>query len=257
MSTESPLNAKESAPDIPLEAQEYDSTSPKHSQPQANSALPKDGLSDGSPPLPVQRINESWSDDVKKKGKRKKKGRKKKGKAGGRVAAKPRAVLPQPGQAIEDKPLTSGDSGRDPQAGEEGVCSTGCDRIGLHPEAYKNVDQKGTTEETQPIEGVEDVLGEGPIEEVETRAAAYAKVKAVWEKAGDVCVRVYARPLNPRLVLVEWEGEDGVEKHGKIVVGERQRGMFGPGKVVWVRGPLVGDRWVLAGKYNFLGNRVS
>jgi hypothetical protein len=123
--------------------------------------------------------------------------------------------------------------------------------------ADKNVDQKEPVVETEPVEGVEDVLKEDGIEEVVTRAEGYAKIRCVWEAAGDVCVRVYARPLNPRLILVEWEGDDGVEKHGRIVVGERQRGMFGPGKVVWVRGPLVGDRWLLAGKYNFLGNRVS
>ena len=247
MSTESPLNAKESAPDSPIEAQEYDPINPKHSHPlDPIQDLAKDKPTDGFPPLPFSGTS------IPNKGKgRKRKGKKKK--TGKRNAAKPLAILPHPENKSQSLALGHDTATQSQAGGEEGFRRVGPDGIGLHWQANKNVDQKEPAFETEPVEGVEDVS----LDEVQTRAAVYAKVKAVWEQAGDICVRVYARPLNPRLVLVEWEGEDGVEKHGKIVVNERQRGMFGPGKVVWVRGPLVGDRWLLAGKYNFLGNRVS
>lgn len=256
MSTNNPLNATQSLPDSPLEATVSPSI-PSKAIPDHAKDKPLPSPSDGFPPSPLSGINVSGSDDAKKGKAKRRKGKRKGLKAGKRLSTKPLPILTSPDNKSQSLSFLDTATQSQPQVGEEGVGGPGQDGIGLHPVTNKNVDQKEPVVETEPVEGVEDVLKEDGIEEVVTRAEGYAKIRCVWEAAGDVCVRVYARPLNPRLILVEWEGEDGVEKHGRIVVNERQRGMFGPGKVVWVRGPLVGDKWLLAGKYNFLGNRVS
>lgn len=254
MSTQSPDNATQS-----LQDSHKETDSP--SSPSKASLTDASGIVSGtvagivSPPLPTANSKHNVGRKAKKRKGRK--GKRKPRLAGKPSGSKPQASIIETGTETQSQEQTTQPPATDHPAGEEGVCGPGQDGIGLHSLASKNVDKKRIGEETRPIEGVEDVLLGDGIEEVQTRAGIYAGVKARWVKAGDVCVRVYARPLNPRLILVEWEGEDGVEKHGRIVVNERQRGMFGPGKVVWVKGPLVGDKWLLAGKYNFLGNRVS
>lgn len=75
---------------------------------------------------------------------------------------------------------------------------------------------------------------------------------AHWRAIGDVEVVVYARPLNPRLLLVQFD--DG--SHGRVVMSPRERTVFTVKKRLWVR-PLQKDVYMLAGRYNRFGVRYA
>lgn len=75
---------------------------------------------------------------------------------------------------------------------------------------------------------------------------------AHWRATGDVEVVVYARPLNPRMLLVQFD--DG--SHGRVVMSPREREMFSVKKRLWVR-RLQKDVCMLAGRYNRFGVRCA
>jgi hypothetical protein len=75
---------------------------------------------------------------------------------------------------------------------------------------------------------------------------------AHWRACGDVEVVVYARPLNPRLLLVQFD--DG--SHGRVVMSPRERTVFTVKKRLWVR-LLQKDVYMLAGRYNRFGVRYA
>lgn len=272
-------------PSLSVAGQTPESPEPT-SQPDSLTATKAD--SSAGPFNPLSSPTNSKHSVGRKAGKGKKKPRKKKGKTGPRLTAWGRALVAGHDQALATQAIVLGNHAEtqsqeatspvaSPQAGGGGVAAIAAMECGLHSPSSKIVGEKEPAADSpiedepvdveqdkkvvEPIEklvkAIREEDGEEKEEEVWTRARAWAEQKAKWEASGEVMVRVYARPLNPRLIMVEVEGEDGVERHGRIVVNERQRGMFGPGKLVWVRGPLVGVKWELAGKYNFVGNRVA
>jgi hypothetical protein len=73
----------------------------------------------------------------------------------------------------------------------------------------------------------------------------------IWRNAGDINVLVYARPLHPRMLLVQLD--DG--SHGRCLLHPTARARFSVGKRIWVRHERK-DLYVLAGRYNRWGSRV-
>ena len=73
----------------------------------------------------------------------------------------------------------------------------------------------------------------------------------IWRNAGDINVLVYARPLHPRMLLVQLD--DG--SHGRCLLHPTARARFSVGKRIWVRHERK-DLYVLAGRYNRWGARV-
>jgi hypothetical protein len=242
----------------------------KEEQPRQPDSLPI--ISDATPAFSASEVqtdkpsfpptgNEYLTSLVKKASIKKKKGKKKRKKVATWKAGRAGSVLTQ--EPCTLSPIDTESQSHvaiGPHVGGEGVAAVPAMEVGFDSPTDKNVDQKGIGGDDEPtddsvlvVDGDEDTKQA----DIQTRAQAWAKQKAEWEAKGDVMVRVYARPLNPLLVLVEMEDEKGeVARHGRIVVTPKHREMFGPGKLIWVRGPLVGDKWVLAGKYNFTGHRV-
>lgn len=68
--------------------------------------------------------------------------------------------------------------------------------------------------------------------------------------AGEIPCTIYAKPLNPRLLLVQFSDDS----RGKVVIRPAERAMFGPGKRIWVKAVEKGV-YVLAGRYNRFGAR--
>jgi hypothetical protein len=68
--------------------------------------------------------------------------------------------------------------------------------------------------------------------------------------AGEIPCLIYAKPLNPRLLLVQFSDNS----RGKVVIRPVERAMFGPGKRIWVKAIERGI-YVLAGRYNRFGAR--
>lgn len=70
-------------------------------------------------------------------------------------------------------------------------------------------------------------------------------------KDGSFRAVVYARPLNPRLLLVNF----GHKSHGRLVIAHSERGKFSVGQEVWVKNAGGKDLYLLAGVYNRFGKR--
>ena len=64
---------------------------------------------------------------------------------------------------------------------------------------------------------------------------------------------IYARPFNPRLLLVVFSSGT----HGRLVVGQSDRVRFSIGAEVWVKPAGGSDLYVLAGAYNRFGKRCK
>jgi len=77
-------------------------------------------------------------------------------------------------------------------------------------------------------------------------------VESKWRQSGEVEVVIYARPLNPRMLLIKFDAQS----HGKLVVSPRERAAFNVGQRVWVR-PVERGVYGLAGRYNIRGRRVA
>lgn len=77
-------------------------------------------------------------------------------------------------------------------------------------------------------------------------------VESKWREAGEHEVVIYARPLNPRMLLIKFDDGD----HGKLIVSPRERAAFNVGQRVWVR-PVERGVYGLAGRYNIRGRRVA
>lgn len=73
-----------------------------------------------------------------------------------------------------------------------------------------------------------------------------------WAKAGDINVLVYARPVNPRLLLITLD--DGT--HGRCLMHPVDRQRFSVGKRIWVRHERK-DIYRLTGRYNRWGSRCG
>jgi len=73
-----------------------------------------------------------------------------------------------------------------------------------------------------------------------------------WSKAGDINVLVYARPVNPRLLLITLD--DGT--HGRCLMHPVDRQRFSVGKRIWVRHERK-DIYRLTGRYNRWGSRCA
>jgi hypothetical protein len=113
--------------------------------------------------------------------------------------------------------------------------------------ASKNPPQKGLT----PLESmiVADRLGVS--EPVVAPLPTPSCQEEIWRNAGDINVLVYARPLHPRMLLVQLD--DG--SHGRCLLHPTARARFSVGKRIWVRHERK-DLYVLAGRYNRWGSRV-
>lgn len=70
-------------------------------------------------------------------------------------------------------------------------------------------------------------------------------------KDGSFRAVVYARPLNPRLLLLNF----GHKSHGRLVIAHSERGKFSVGQEVWVKNAGGKDLYILAGAYNRFGKR--
>ena len=77
-------------------------------------------------------------------------------------------------------------------------------------------------------------------------------VESKWRESGEYEVVIYARPLNPRMLLIKFDDKS----HGKLVVSPRERAAFNVGQRVWVR-PVERGVYGLAGRYNIRGRRVA
>lgn len=64
---------------------------------------------------------------------------------------------------------------------------------------------------------------------------------------------VYARPVNPRMLLVVFEDET----HGQLIVSPMDKARFSIGSEVWATPDGLKGRHALAGRYNRFGRRVS
>lgn len=115
----------------------------------------------------------------------------------------------------------------------------------IDPLASQNSHQKGLTAPPSPDSSP--VLPDIPVSPVVAH-----DTPAHWRAIGDVEVVVYARPLNPRLLLVQFD--DG--SHGRVVMSPRERTVFTVKKRLWVR-PLQKDVYMLAGRYNRFGVRYA
>ena len=73
-----------------------------------------------------------------------------------------------------------------------------------------------------------------------------------WAKAGDINVLVYARPVNPRMLLITLD--DG--SHGRCLMHPADRQRFSVGKRIWVRHERK-DVYRLTGRYNRWGGRCA
>ena len=73
-----------------------------------------------------------------------------------------------------------------------------------------------------------------------------------WAKAGDINVLVYARPINPRMLLITLD--DGT--HGRCLMHPADRQRFSVGKRIWVRHERK-DVYRLTGRYNRWGSRCA
>lgn len=73
-----------------------------------------------------------------------------------------------------------------------------------------------------------------------------------WAKSGDINVLVYARPVNPRLLLITLD--DGT--HGRCLMHPVDRQRFSVGKRIWVRHERK-DIYRLTGRYNRWGGRCA
>lgn len=73
-----------------------------------------------------------------------------------------------------------------------------------------------------------------------------------WSKAGDINVLVYARPVNPRMLLITLD--DG--SHGRCLMHPADRQRFSVGKRIWVRHERK-DVYRLVGRYNRWGGRCA
>ena len=62
---------------------------------------------------------------------------------------------------------------------------------------------------------------------------------------------VYARPFNPRMLLLQFANGD----HGRLVVSPGERGLFNIGAEVWVKPAGGKDFYILCGVYNRYGTR--
>jgi hypothetical protein len=115
----------------------------------------------------------------------------------------------------------------------------------IDPLASENSHQKGLPQLDAPSSAP--VIPDLPVSPVVAH-----DTPAHWRACGDVEVVVYARPLNPRLLLVQFD--DG--SHGRVVMSPREREVFTVKKRLWVR-PLQKDVYMLAGRYNRLGVRYA
>ncbi len=115
----------------------------------------------------------------------------------------------------------------------------------IDPLPSENSHQKGLA--APPAPTVPDITPDAPVAPVLPH-----DTPAHWRACGDMDVVVYARPLNPRLLLVQFD--DG--SHGRVVMSPRERAVFTVKKRLWVR-PLQKDVYMLAGRYNRFGVRYA
>lgn len=125
----------------------------------------------------------------------------------------------------------------------------------------KNSPQKGLPQSSHPVKIAENVTIEVPNDikfdkwvdvTIPAGAETAVPVESKWREAGEHEVVIYARPLNPRMLLIKFDDGD----HGKLIVSPRERAAFNVGQRVWVR-PVERGVYGLAGRYNIRGRRVA
>lgn len=145
-------------------------------------------------------------------------------------------------------PLAKGGRGsRKPAAGKSTIDSP----------ASKNSDQKGLSDLSDPSgTTLATVDAAGYAVPVVPAAAltppAPLSDEEKWSKSGDINVLVYARPVNPRLLLITLD--DGA--HGRCLMHPVDRQRFSVGKRIWVRHERK-DIYRLTGRYNRWGSRCG
>lgn len=121
--------------------------------------------------------------------------------------------------------------------------------------ASKNSTQKGLSELPAPVSDVVAVVPESPKgggNLPPSPAPAPLSDEERWAKGGDINVLVYARPVNPRLLLITLD--DGT--HGRCLMHPVDRQRFSVGKRIWVRHERK-DIYRLTGRYNRWGSRCA
>jgi hypothetical protein len=123
----------------------------------------------------------------------------------------------------------------------------------IDPLASQNSHQKGLTDAATVGDGTNSTVTVVSLHtDIPVAPVVPHDTPAHWRAIGDVEVVVYARPLNPRLLLVQFD--DG--SHGRVVMSPREREVFTVKKRLWVR-PLQKDVYMLAGRYNRFGVRYA
>jgi hypothetical protein len=131
--------------------------------------------------------------------------------------------------------------------GRGGSAKRRAGKVIIDSQPSKNPPQKGLT----PHPPVVVVAGLGFPDVPPLPAPAPSCQEEIWRNAGDINALVYARPLHPRMLLVQLD--DG--SHGRCLLHPTDRARFSVGKRIWVRHERK-DLYVLAGRYNRWGVRV-
>lgn len=148
-------------------------------------------------------------------------------------------------------PLAKGGRGsRKPAAGKSTIDSP----------ASKNSAQKGLSDLIAPpdpvVITVTSTVHDATVDPTHPLAHAPAPAplsdEERWSKSGDINVLVYARPVNPRLLLITLD--DGT--HGRCLMHPADRQRFSVGKRIWVRHERK-DVYRLVGRYNRWGSRCA
>ena len=120
--------------------------------------------------------------------------------------------------------------------------------------ASKNSPQKGLTEpraatDSRELHVADAISGVPPAPAVDQLPVMSDEDR--WRNAGDINVLVYARPVHPRMLLIQLD--DG--SHGRCMMHPSDRVRFSVNKRIWVRHDRK-DIYQLAGRYNRWGARV-
>lgn len=138
--------------------------------------------------------------------------------------------------------------------GGRGSGKRGARKVIIDSPASKNSPQKGLTEpladaDSRDLRVAEAILADAVAPVIDKSPVISDEDR--WRNAGDINVLVYARPVHPRMLLIQLD--DG--SHGRCMMHPSDRVRFSVNKRIWVRHDRK-DIYQLAGRYNRWGARV-